>query len=95
MLRASAGSPRSAGCVDVALPRTGVSDSNLQRGHEPAPPRMVLTTRAVAWATGALSYDDTTVSALARHLGVDCMWPGTRSRWRRRPVPLTLPGSPW
>jgi hypothetical protein len=25
----------------------------------------------VAWATSALSYDDTTVSALARHLGVD------------------------
>jgi transposase len=32
---------------------------------------MVLTTRAVAWATTALSYDDTTLSALARHLGVD------------------------
>jgi hypothetical protein len=31
----------------------------------------VLTTRAVAWATSALSYDDTTVSALATHLGVD------------------------
>jgi transposase len=39
--------------------------------HDLAPPRMVLTTRAVAWATSALSYDDTTVSALARHLGVD------------------------
>jgi transposase len=39
--------------------------------HDVAPPRMVLTTRAVAWATSALSYDDTTVSALARHLGVD------------------------
>jgi hypothetical protein len=36
-----------------------------------ASPRTVLTTRAVAWATSALSYDDTTVSALARHLGVD------------------------
>ena len=32
---------------------------------------MALTVRAVAWATDALSYDDTTVSALARHLGVD------------------------
>ena len=30
-----------------------------------------LTVRAVRWATDALSYDDTTVSALARHLGVD------------------------
>jgi transposase len=39
--------------------------------HELAPPRMALTTRAVTWATDALSYDDTTVSALARHLGVD------------------------
>jgi len=32
---------------------------------------MVLTTRAVGWATSALSWDDTTVSALARQLGVD------------------------
>jgi hypothetical protein len=32
---------------------------------------MVLTVRAVRWAVDALSYDDTTVSALARHLGVD------------------------
>ena len=39
--------------------------------HAVAPPRMMLTTRAVAWAISALSYDDTTVSALARHLGVD------------------------
>ena len=39
--------------------------------HDVASPRTVLTARAVAWATSALSYDDTTVSALARHLGVD------------------------
>jgi hypothetical protein len=39
--------------------------------HDLAPPRMVLTTHAVDWATGALSWDDTTVSALARQLGVD------------------------
>jgi hypothetical protein len=32
---------------------------------------MALTVRAVGWAADALSYDDTTVSALARHLGVD------------------------
>jgi transposase len=32
---------------------------------------MALTVRAVRWATDALSCDDTTVSALARHLGVD------------------------
>jgi transposase len=36
-----------------------------------APPRALLSTRAVSWATDALSHDDTTVSALARHLGVD------------------------
>ena len=35
------------------------------------PPRALLSTRAVNWATDALSHDDTTVSALARHLGVD------------------------
>jgi transposase len=39
--------------------------------HDVASPRTVLTTRAIGWATSALSYDDTTVSALARHLGVD------------------------
>jgi transposase len=38
--------------------------------HPIAPPRAVLTVRAVRWATDALSHDDTTVSALARHLGV-------------------------
>jgi transposase len=39
--------------------------------HDLAPPRAKLTARAVAWATDALAHDDTTVSALARHLGVD------------------------
>ena len=39
--------------------------------HDLAPPRTALTVRAVRWAVEALSYDDTTVSALARHLGVD------------------------
>ena len=39
--------------------------------HEIAPARAVLTVRAVAWATDALAHDDTTVSALARQLGVD------------------------
>jgi len=38
--------------------------------HSIAPPRAVLTVRAVRWATDALSYDDTTVSAVARHLDV-------------------------
>jgi transposase len=39
--------------------------------HDLAPPRAKLTARAVAWATDALAHDDTTASALARHLGVD------------------------
>jgi transposase len=38
--------------------------------HPVAPPRAALTVRAVRWATDALSHDDTTVSALARHLGI-------------------------
>jgi transposase len=53
-------------CREPTYPTTTFSEA-----HDVAPPRMVLTTRAVAWATSALSYDDTTVSALARHLGVD------------------------
>jgi len=39
--------------------------------HALAAPRAKLTRRAISWATDALSHDDTTVSALARHLGVD------------------------
>ena len=39
--------------------------------HDLVAPRAKLTTRAIGWATDALEHDDTTVSALARHLGVD------------------------
>ncbi len=39
--------------------------------HAYAPKRSKLTTRATEWATDALRHDDTTVSAIARHLGVD------------------------
>jgi transposase len=39
--------------------------------HPLVPPRAKLTTRAITWATDALVHDDTTVSALARHLEVD------------------------
>jgi transposase len=53
-------------CREPLCPTTTFTES-----HDLVLPRMVLTTRAVAWATNALSYDDTTVSALARHLGVD------------------------
>ena len=53
-------------CREPLCPTTTFTES-----HGLAPPRVVLTSRAVAWATNALSHDDTTVSALARHLGVD------------------------
>jgi transposase len=41
-----------------------------------ATPRAKLTTRATSWAVDALRHDDTTVSAIARHLGVawDTCW---------------------
>ena len=39
--------------------------------HPYAQARAKLTSRAVAWAVDALRHDDTTVSAIARHLGVD------------------------
>jgi transposase len=53
-------------CREPACPAGTFSET-----HDLAPPRMALTVRAVRWATDALSCDDTTVSALARHLGVD------------------------
>ena len=69
--RASAGSRCCGGWCGSGAAENRVSDDTFSEAHELAPPRMVLTIRAVAWATDALSYDDTTVSALARHLGVD------------------------
>lgn len=39
--------------------------------HDVVPPRGKLITRVAARAADAVSLDDTTVSALARHLGVD------------------------
>ncbi len=45
--------------------------------HELIGPRAVLTSRAITWATDALAHDDTTVSALARHLRV-----GWHALWR-------------
>src|SRR5215208_2041585 len=53
-------------CQEPACPTGTFSEA-----HDLAPPRTALTVRAVGWAADALSYDDTTVSALARHLGVD------------------------
>lgn len=53
-------------CRESACPRATFSEC-----HEQVPPRAKLTARAVTWATDALAHDDTTVAALARHLGVD------------------------
>jgi transposase len=53
-------------CADPACPAGTWSET-----HELIDPRAVLTARAIRWATDALAHDDTTVSALARHLGVD------------------------
>jgi transposase len=43
--------------------------------------RSKLTARAIVWAVDALRHDDTTVSAIARHLGVDwhTAWAGIQS----------------
>ena len=46
-------------CREPACPTGTFSEE-----HDLAPPRMALTVRAVRWAADALSYDDTTVSAL-------------------------------
>ena len=54
--------------------------------HELIAPRAVLTSRAIAWATDALAHDDTTVSALARHLRVDwhTLWRAIKAEATRR-----------
>jgi len=54
--------------------------------HALAAPRAKLTRRAISWATDALSHDDTTVSALARHLGVDwhTCWDAVEAEASRR-----------
>jgi transposase len=49
----------------------GVPGVRFSETHALAAPRALLTSRAVCWATDALADDDTTVSALARRLGVD------------------------
>jgi len=53
-------------CREPACPKGTFSEE-----HGLAAPRAVLTVRAVRWAADALTHDDTTVSALARRLGVD------------------------
>ncbi len=54
--------------------------------HALAPPRALLTRRAVVWAADALADDDTTVNALARRLDVDwhTLWDALQAEARRR-----------
>lgn len=53
-------------CTEPACPVVTFSEQ-----HALIARRAKLTARAIGWATDALAHDDTTVSALARHLGVD------------------------
>jgi len=53
-------------CREPACPTAVFTES-----HDMVAPRARLTARAIGWAADALEHDDTTVSALARHLGVD------------------------
>jgi transposase len=59
-------------CAEPDCPASTWSET-----HELIAPRAMLTRRAVVWATDALAHDDTTVSALARHLRV-----GWHTLWR-------------
>ncbi|MDP9496415.1 MAG: ISL3 family transposase, partial [Actinomycetota bacterium] len=54
--------------------------------HPLAPPRALLTRRAVVWAADALADDDTTVNALARRLDVDwhTLWNALKVEAARR-----------
>ena len=74
-------------CAEPACPTTTFTE-----WHDLVAPRAKLTTRAIRWATDALEHDDTTVSALARHLGVDWHTCWTRSRLRRPAGSPTRPG---
>jgi predicted nicotinamide N-methyase len=70
----------------LALRRADVAITTFSETHPPIAPRTKLTSRAVDWATDALAHDDTTVSALARHLGVywHTLWNAVRGEARRR-----------
>ena len=59
-------------CAEPACPVTTFSEDHPLAGH-----RAALTRRAITWAVDALEQDDTTVSALARRLGV-----GWHTLWR-------------
>ncbi|MBI4943374.1 MAG: ISL3 family transposase [Actinobacteria bacterium] len=73
-------------CPEPACPTVTFSEQ-----HPFVPARANLTARAVVWATDALEHDDTTVAALARHLGVDwhTCWDAVEREAARR---LARPG---
>jgi len=62
-------------CAEPRCPAVSFTED-----HDLAPARSILTSRAVTWATDALAEDDTTISALARRLGVDwhTLWDAVR-----------------
>jgi transposase len=68
-------------CRELACPVVTFSEQ-----HPLIAPRAKLTARAVGCATDALTYDDTTVSALARHLGVEwhTLWDAVETEARHR-----------
>lgn len=69
--------------------------STFSERHELIESRAALTRRAVGWATDALAHDDTTVSALARHLGVDwhTLWNAVKvEATRRTAAPARMDG---
>jgi transposase len=68
-------------CPEPACPMVTFTET-----HALAPPRALLTRRAVIWAADALTDDDTTVAALARRLGVDwhTLWDALKVEARRR-----------
>jgi len=68
-------------CVEPTCATQAFSET-----HRLVGPRAKLTARAVEWAVAALGHDDTTVSALARHLGVDwhTLWAAVEVEATRR-----------
>lgn len=69
----------------------GCAQATWSEAHELIAPRAKLTSRAISWATDALAHDDTSVSALARHLRVywHTLWNAVRAEAARR---LDRPG---
>ena len=73
-------------------PEPACGRSTWTEDHPYAPARAKLTSRATAWAVDALRHDDTTVSAIARHLGVAGAPAGPRSKRNPRPAWPSQPG---